>query len=85
MRLEMVTPTDYVGNLMDLANGRRGGWVLQGCRVWGPMARARVCVFFWGGGEGKGSGFLNPVWASSWTWPAAAGVSSSGDAGVLGF
>ena len=25
MRLEMVTPTDYVGNLMELANGRRGG------------------------------------------------------------
>lgn len=24
VRLEMVTPTDYVGNLMELANGRRG-------------------------------------------------------------
>ncbi|GLI58709.1 hypothetical protein VaNZ11_000460 [Volvox africanus] len=27
VRLEMVTPTDYVGNLMELANGRRGEFV----------------------------------------------------------
>jgi GTP-binding protein LepA len=26
-RLEMVTPTDYVGNLMELANNRRGEFV----------------------------------------------------------
>ncbi|GLC35932.1 hypothetical protein PLESTB_000520700 [Pleodorina starrii] len=27
VRLEMVTPTDYVGNLMELANGRRGEFI----------------------------------------------------------
>ncbi len=36
MRLEMVTPKDYVGNLMELATGRRGAgapWcTLRRCR-----------------------------------------------------